>query len=157
MIKMKKRIFLLTSLFFISFFVHAQESNTESKGEKIKALKIAFITEKLDLTTKEAQIFWPVYNKYDDLLHQLERVEKHKLFSRIKDSNGGIDKVSEQEAKSILEENVILDNKIFKTKVEYNNQLTKVLPYKKILKLKNAEKDFLKNLMRKYRGKKSKK
>ncbi len=34
--------------------------------DKIKSLKIAFITERLDLSTKEAQTFWPIYNEYEE-------------------------------------------------------------------------------------------
>ncbi|MEP2238753.1 MAG: hypothetical protein ABJI22_10375, partial [Maribacter sp.] len=34
--------------------------------EKINTLKVAFITEKLSLNTKEAQDFWPVYNEYQE-------------------------------------------------------------------------------------------
>ena len=41
-------------------------------GEKIQALKIAFITQKLQLTPDEAQKFWPVYNQYDNEIHGIE-------------------------------------------------------------------------------------
>lgn len=41
-------------------------------GEKIQALKIAFITQKLQLTPDEAQKFWPVYNEYDNEIHSIE-------------------------------------------------------------------------------------
>ncbi|WAC02058.1 hypothetical protein N7U66_20040 [Lacinutrix neustonica] len=34
--------------------------------EKVKVLKIAHITEQLDLTAQEAQAFWPVYNANED-------------------------------------------------------------------------------------------
>ena len=32
--------------------------------DKIKTLKIAFLTERLSLNTQEAQAFWPIYNQY---------------------------------------------------------------------------------------------
>ena len=35
------------------------------KKEQIKAQKVAFITDKLQLTVEEAQQFWPVYNELD--------------------------------------------------------------------------------------------
>jgi hypothetical protein len=35
-------------------------------GEKIQTLKIAFITQKLQLTPDEAEKFWPIYNQYDN-------------------------------------------------------------------------------------------
>jgi len=36
----------------------------EDRSEKIEALRIAFISQKLNLTPEEAQKFWPVYNAY---------------------------------------------------------------------------------------------
>lgn len=33
-------------------------------GQRLEALKIAYLTKKLNLTTDEAQRFWPVYNAY---------------------------------------------------------------------------------------------
>lgn len=41
-------------------------------GEKIKALKIAFITQKLQLTPEEAQRFWPVYDQYENEIKALQ-------------------------------------------------------------------------------------
>ncbi len=41
--------------------------------DKIKALKIAFITEKLNLSEKEAQQFWPIYNSYHEDMSNLKR------------------------------------------------------------------------------------
>jgi len=34
------------------------------KGEKMQAIKVAYITREVNLTEDEAQKFWPVYNKY---------------------------------------------------------------------------------------------
>ncbi len=44
----------------------------EIRAEKIQSLKIAFITQKLQLTPDEAQKFWPVYNQYDKEVHSIE-------------------------------------------------------------------------------------
>ena len=35
-------------------------------NERIKAQKVAFITEKLSLTAEEAQQFWPIYNAFEE-------------------------------------------------------------------------------------------
>ncbi|MCI2227860.1 hypothetical protein MC378_01690 [Polaribacter sp. MSW13] len=149
---MKKTALLLTVLLFASFFTNAQKK--ESKGANIKTLKIAFITEQLNLTSKEAQKFWPIYNKFDEKLHQLERVEKYKLITQIKDA-GGTDNISENDAKTIMKKIADLDKKIYTTKVDQDIELTKVLSYRKILKLKSTERDFIRNLMKKYRRKKT--
>ena len=33
-------------------------------GNRLEALKIAYITNKLNLSPEEAQKFWPIYNQY---------------------------------------------------------------------------------------------
>ena len=150
---MKKYIIPFIALFFVSFFTNAQKSDKRQKrGEKIKALKIAFITEELNLSTKEAEKFWPVYNKYDELIHRLDRKERFKLKIKIKEA-GGLDNLSEETASSILKKNLEIDKDVYKAKIAYDNELSKVLSPKKILKLKSAEKEFIRNLMRKYRRK----
>jgi len=64
---MKKII--LTTIIIMSF------SNLfAQKFEKVKALKTAFITDRLDLSSDEAEKFWPVYNQYEKELHQLIKI-----------------------------------------------------------------------------------
>ena len=51
--------------------IKAQDGD-KTRAEKIEALKIAFITQKLQLTTDEAQKFWPVYNQYENEIRSLQ-------------------------------------------------------------------------------------
>ena len=41
-----------------------QLQNNQSAKDKIEALRIAFISQQLNLTPTEAEKFWPVYNAY---------------------------------------------------------------------------------------------
>jgi hypothetical protein len=67
---MKKFVFI--SIIFIGGFSFVQAQDDDGKkAEKIQSLKIAFITQKLELTTGEAQKFWPVYSQYENELKQL--------------------------------------------------------------------------------------
>lgn len=63
---MKK--FVLTAGIICSLILSVvAQDNTEvqkADGSRIETLKIAYITQKLNLTTDEAEKFWPVYNKY---------------------------------------------------------------------------------------------
>ena len=58
---------LLTFLYIIIFCTLSSYSQ-EKKGskEKIKTLKIAYITDRLNLTPNEAEKFWPIYNTHDE-------------------------------------------------------------------------------------------
>jgi hypothetical protein len=56
----------------------AQEQQPDPKQEeKIQALEVAFISRKLNLTTEEAQKFWPVYNEYKRDMRQVMIAQKN--------------------------------------------------------------------------------
>jgi hypothetical protein len=57
-----KRFLLLTCFAFTILIGVAQN------GRNIEALKIAYITKRLDLSPEEAQKFWPIYNQYAEEL-----------------------------------------------------------------------------------------
>lgn len=59
-----KKIFILTSLITLVSFGASAQDDTDNKGGRIEALKIAYLTRKLSLSPAEAQKFWPVYNNY---------------------------------------------------------------------------------------------
>jgi hypothetical protein len=41
-----------------------QPQSNQSAKDRIEALRIAFISQQLNLTPEEAQKFWPIYNQY---------------------------------------------------------------------------------------------
>ncbi|HMO33530.1 MAG TPA: hypothetical protein PKE63_01785 [Lacibacter sp.] len=63
-------MFLLQAGFVPAAWSQEQKPDTRQE-EKIQALEIAFISRKLQLTTEEAQKFWPVYNEYKRDMHQV--------------------------------------------------------------------------------------
>ncbi|MDE3211973.1 MAG: hypothetical protein KGM98_01965, partial [Bacteroidota bacterium] len=64
---MKKYLLLLFVILIVPF-AKTQAQN----GEKIQALKIAFITQRLQLTPQEAQQFWPIYDQYQTEIRNLQ-------------------------------------------------------------------------------------
>src|SRR5207244_10877172 len=52
---------------------------TPQQMEKIKTMKIGFLTEKLSLSSEEAKTFWPVYNKYQDELETLRKNHRENI------------------------------------------------------------------------------
>jgi hypothetical protein len=54
---------LLFICFSVSFLLGSAQN-----GERLEALKIAYITKRLDLSPEEAQKFWPIYNQYAEEL-----------------------------------------------------------------------------------------
>jgi hypothetical protein len=64
-----KKIILYCLLICASFAAHAQTPDdgqpNAKREEKIKALYVAYITQQLQLSSEEAQKFWPVHAQYD--------------------------------------------------------------------------------------------
>ncbi len=137
---MKKLVFI--SLFFITLSpVFGQ------KFEKIKALKTAFITDRLDLSSAEAEKFWPVYNQYEKELHQLQVVDRMEILNQVAES-GGVNKLSEKAASDLLQKVLDLQDKIHTTEKNKFIALKKVISAQKILKLIKVEEAFKKELFK---------
>ena len=66
-----KKFILILIVFNAAFFAGKAQDDESKKAEKIQALKIAFITQKLELTSAEAQKFWPIYSQYEIEMKQL--------------------------------------------------------------------------------------
>ena len=65
----------------LSVITYGQNERLKEKRDQIKAMKVAFLTSELNLTSDEAEKFWPVYNAYDDKQFEL-RHQKMKTYAR---------------------------------------------------------------------------
>ncbi len=65
-----KKLLLLASITISSFAtIKAQENKPADDGarqEKIQALYVAYVTKELNLTSEEAQKFWPVHAQFEN-------------------------------------------------------------------------------------------
>lgn len=135
---------------FILLILSSANSFAQKKGgfERIKAQKVAYITDELDLTSQEAEKFWPIYNSFEKKIHQLRVVDRKAMIEKI-DQKGGIDQLTDKEVKKMSLELIERREAIFKTKKEKNEKLSQVLSAKKFLKLQVSEKGFNKRMLKK--------
>lgn len=134
---------ILISLFLLGVMT-AQAQDRDEHREKIKALKTAHITEGLNLTTKEAQQFWPVYNAFQE--------KRRELYHRERADIENLECMTESEAAGKLNEYVEIEKEDFLLKKQYYNDLGKIFSAKKIMQLKQLEEEFNRKLMREYRA-----
>ncbi|MQP52327.1 MULTISPECIES: sensor of ECF-type sigma factor [unclassified Flavobacterium] len=118
----------------------------KDKKEKVKALKVAYITEQLDLTTEEAQKFWPIYNAFDDKQSELRHEKMRAILDRFEPEN--VEKLSEKEASTLLTQMESVEESLFALRKKFIKDLQGVISAKKIIKLKKAEEDFNRTLLR---------
>lgn len=145
LIKLKLPLLLALFTLISAFSVKAQPG---SKKEKIEALRIAFITQQLDLSSAEAQLFWPVYNEYLDKMDAAR-----KSFRQQYNKQTDYDFKTDKEAEAYLNAEISLKQKEAEYFREYYEKFKKVLPVKKVAKLRRAEEDFKKKLIEQLQGK----
>lgn len=147
---LKKSIIVVILLLSI-VIVKAQEG---SKREKMKALKVAFITEKLELTTAEAKVFWPVYNEFHI---------KRKAISKGKDGSGhdgppherkghkppNFDEMTDAQISAFIDARFDEEQKMLNLKRTYIEKYKEILPIRKVGSLMHAEKSFRKEVLKK--------
>ncbi|PKB15389.1 sensor of ECF-type sigma factor [Flavobacterium sp. 5] len=149
-----KKLFPILFL-FLSFNFYAQNDNFKEKKEQIRAMKVAFLTSELDLTSSEAEKFWPLYNTFDDKQFELRHQKMKGYFKRMQGDN--IDKLSEKDASALLDQIEDNEEDLFNLRKKFIANLKEILPSVKIIKLKKAEEDFSRKLLQQYKDKGSNK
>jgi hypothetical protein len=130
----------------------AQQGRGEGRGrmhKEIKAQKISYITQELELTPEEAQLFWPVYNEMEKKKEAL-RKEGRVLFHKIRN---GLDSIPESELVQISDDMIAYRIKDAQLNREYHEKFKKILPIRKVLELYHTEKQFQSMLLRKIKEK----
>lgn len=116
--------------------------------ERIKARRIAFFTNKLQLTPEEAQKFWPVFNEYDKKKNALT-IEKRTLTLTFQNSGSDL---SEAEIDKLIGKYIQISNQENQLIEEYTKKFRAILPARKVLKLYLAETEFKVALLRELRA-----
>ena len=136
-------------IFIIVFCVFAMVATAQpgTKRDKIEALRVSFISSKVNLTTQETQLFWPLYNEYND---KLENVKKTFRQQYIKDVD--FNNVTDKQAEAYLNAELGVKQKEYELYKEYYEKFKKILPIKKIALIRRAEEDFKKELIKNIKG-----
>ncbi|WP_133240834.1 hypothetical protein [Marixanthomonas spongiae] len=144
---------ILILLVLVGSATFAQKTDREKWHEKINALKTAHLTEALQLSPAEAERFWPVYNVYEQKMHELHRTKKKEIYSKIRN---GVDAMSNTEANTLIDRQLQLEQKELQYRKELITALKKIISPAKIIKLKKAEDDFKRQLLKRYREREEK-
>jgi hypothetical protein len=141
---MKTKLILM--FIFICFSAMAQ-NNKDEKREQIKALKIAFITNELQLSTEEAAKFWPIFNAFETKQFEIkmQKINKNDI--------DNVDKLSEKEALALLAKMEDIDEDLYQNRKKFISNLKNILPTVKIIKLKRSEERFNKRLLHQFKEK----
>jgi hypothetical protein len=151
---MKTNKLLLIFLFLFSIHSFSQPRDKDNR-EKIRALKVGFLTTELSLTPDEASAFWPLYNAFDNKQNEIRLKRTRSLIDRMDDE--AFAKMSEKEAFALLAQSESYDEDLFQNRRKFISSLKGVISPIKIIKLKKAEDNFNKKLLQQYRNRGSRK
>jgi len=137
---MTHRNILLLLLTFIWLPALAQEEPAEGVrdprgGERIRAAHAAYITQRLELTSAEAEKFWPLYREYAG--------KRRSLRQQLRDA-----RMKGADEKTLLELDLQIKQQELDLEKDYTGRFQKVIDANKLVKLRQAEVDFRKLVLR---------
>ena len=149
---MKTRIIITLGL--IVGLLSSSFGQKGAKSEERKAQKIAFITERLALTTEESKAFWPVYEAKNEAKKKMIKSIKGDRKSNPKKK---LEEMTDEEVTTMLNNMINLkQGRARYLQKEYNTKFLAILPPKKVAKLYHVEREFKKHRKNNKKGRNSK-
>jgi hypothetical protein len=137
--KRKNIVFIILATFY-AMNISAQNANRQ----RLDAYKIAFFTKRLNLTSQEAEKFWPVYNEFQDNKNkiQLERQELNRNFNQneLNMSDGEMTEAGDRFIGLAVREAALAQ--------EFHNKIKTILAPVKVLRLYQAENQYRLQLLK---------
>lgn len=120
------------------------------RGEEIESLKIAYFTQKLDLSPDEAKIFWPIYNEMqrEQMALRKERMQKMISFRKVTE----IDNLTDAQVQSLITSELDFRQRDLNLEKKYYNKFKSSLPIKIVGKYFRAQESFKRELLNRYKG-----
>jgi len=101
--------------------------------DRMKSMKVAFITDQLGLTPEQSQKFWPVYEEFQHKQQDIRRANR---------PGKNINQMSDVELEKQLYKNLENEAELLELKRTYLERFQEVITIRQIALLQKAERDF---------------
>src|SRR5690606_39962633 len=115
--------------------------------EKLESAKVAFITQRLDLTSEQAEKFWPKYNQHNE--------KKWKLMRSIDKVVDFDEEIDEQKARDLIDQKFEMEQQVLDLEKAFLKDIIKIISPVQALKLGEANRDFARHIYRMQKRKKN--
>ena len=132
-----KQITLFILLLAFGLNLNAQDRK-EMIREKIESRKIAFLSERLDLTPETSQEFWPLYNAYNAEMEEAQS-EIRPLLKR---------DMSDEDANALLDKMLEHETNVLSIKKKYVAEMREVVGAENTLKFFKLDREFKEKMLR---------
>lgn len=124
------------------------DQRMENRKDQIKAMKVAYITQLLNLSPEESQTFWPLYNQMEEEKKQIKKSGTDK--ASLKENLGNM---SDKDLEAVIEKEFAMKQQLLDLQRQYYQKFKAVLPMQKIIKLQYADNAFNREILKKMRDK----
>ena len=131
---MRRKGFLILMM-VLSIATQAQPGR---RMERIHAIKVAYLTDKLQLTSEQSARFWPVYNRFED--------DRRELMFKYRKEKGLTD-ISDHDAMRSIDEDIAAQEKMLDLRKKYKDEFLKVISPQQLATLIESEKEFKRLLL----------
>lgn len=135
-------LFLLTGL-VASAQPPSGEGDWMDRGERVRAQRVAYLTQRLQLTPAEAQRFWPLFTEYENKRRELGRELR---------LSGSEESLTESQAEDLIDRQLRHETELLELRRTYTGRFLEILPAKKLILLPKADREFKRELLQRLRG-----
>ena len=136
--KFTKTFNIILYILFIYNISYAQQNDKE---DKMLSIKIAYITEKIELTSKQSEKFWPVYFELEDKLRAINKQKRN------------FDNLSDEQLKEALMQQFKDEKRKIEIKESYINKFLAIISIRQLYNLYKSEKSFKRELIKRMNNK----
>ncbi|MET3112593.1 hypothetical protein AAKU52_000304 [Pedobacter sp. CG_S7] len=140
---------LMLFLLFTCIGSYAFSQRPTDRRDEIESYRVAYLTQRMELSLEEAKIFWPIYKRWQDEQQVLRKVRGQKMISYRKIED--IETLSDSEVQSLIANELNIKQKALNIDKKYYNLLKSSLPIKIVGKYYRAQETFKKELFNRYR------
>lgn len=139
---------IIVALFLLPFTTMAQKPS--ERYSEIESYRIAYLTQKLDLSSEEAKIFWPIYTDWQKEQSALRKERSQKMISFRKITE--IEELSDVQIQTLIMNDFSFKQRDLNLDKKYYYKLRSSLPIKIVGKFYRAQEAFKRELLAKYRS-----
>ena len=125
----------ISVLVLVSMILAAGAALAQGAGQYIELLRsdlkterVAIITEAMQFTPEEGEIFWPIYREYE---LQTTKIGDRRI-ALIKEFATSFDTLTDEIAEDLIKESIKIDEDTLKLEKKYIKKFNKVLPARRV-------------------------
>ena len=133
---MKRFLAIILTVIITTLTASAQPDRPGPGMARIHAAKMAYITDRLQLTAQQSGNFIPLYNEYEREIKDTRQF----FFKKYKGTNPG--DADDATSRQFIDDNLDYQQKVIEIRRKYNDQFLKVISPQQLAELNKAEREF---------------